>query len=103
MVVHDRPQTPKNTGFWGFTQPPGAVQPRYSRGHNETRTCNMCPSLIQIGLKTAEKNSAQTNKQTDKQTNRHYKNNGHLAVNQNFQMTLLRTQRHILYHYHRQH
>jgi len=46
----------------------------------------MCPSLIQIGLKTAEKNSAQTNKQTDKQTDRqtdrHYENNGHLAVNQ---------------------
>jgi len=38
----------------------------------------MCPSLIQIGSKTAEKNSAQTNKQTD----RHYENNGHLAVNQ---------------------
>jgi len=34
----------------------------------------MCPSLIEIGSKTAEKNSAQTN--------RHYKNNGHLAVNQ---------------------
>jgi len=30
----------------------------------------MCPSLIQIGSKTAEKNSAQTNKQTDRQTNR---------------------------------
>jgi len=34
----------------------------------------MFPSLIQIGSKTAEKNSAQTNiqtnKQTDKQTNR---------------------------------
>jgi len=45
----------------------------------------MCPSLIEIGTKTAEKNSAQTNKQTDKtnrQTNRHYENNGHLAVNQ---------------------
>jgi len=25
----------------------------------------MCPSLIEIGSKTAEKNSAQTNKQTD--------------------------------------
>jgi len=46
----------------------------------------MYPSLIQIGSKTAEKNSAQTNKQTDKQTNkqtnRHYENNGNLAVNQ---------------------
>jgi len=38
----------------------------------------MFPSLIQIGSKTAEKNSAQTNRQTE----RHYENNGHLAVNQ---------------------
>jgi len=38
----------------------------------------MCPSLIQIGSKTAKKNSAQTNRQK----NRHYENNGHLAVNQ---------------------
>jgi len=38
----------------------------------------MCPSFIEIGSKTAEKNSAQTNRQT----NRHYENNGHLAVNQ---------------------
>ena len=37
----------------------------------------MCPSLIEIGSKTAEKKSAHTNKQTD----RHYGNNGHLAVN----------------------
>jgi len=43
----------------------------------------MCPSLIQIGSKTAEKTlHKQTNRQTDKQTNRHYENNGHLAVNQ---------------------
>ena len=41
----------------------------------------MCPSLIEIGSKAAEKNSAQTNKQT----NRHYENNGHLAVNQQYQ------------------
>ena len=41
----------------------------------------MCPSLIEIGSKTAEKNSAQTNKQTDRQTDRHYENNGHLALN----------------------
>jgi len=34
--------------------------------------------LIEIGSKTAENNSAQTNRQTD----RHYENNGHLAVNQ---------------------
>ena len=30
----------------------------------------MCPSLIEIGSKTAEKNSAQTYRQTDRQTNR---------------------------------
>jgi len=43
----------------------------------------MCPSLIEIGSKKAEKNSKLcTNKQTDKQTDRHYENNGHLAVNQ---------------------
>ena len=42
----------------------------------------MCPSLIEIESKTAEKNSEQTNRQTDKQTDRHYENNGHLAVNQ---------------------
>jgi len=36
----------------------------------------MCPSLIEIGSKTAEKNSAQTNRQTNKQTYRHYENNG---------------------------
>jgi len=35
----------------------------------------MCPSLIEIGSKTAEKNSAQTNRQTD----RHYENNGHFG------------------------
>jgi len=34
--------------------------------------------LIEIGSKTTEKISAQTNRQTD----RHYENNGHLAVNQ---------------------
>jgi len=40
--------------------------------------CSLCPSLIEIGSKTAEKNSAQI----DRQTNRHYENTGHLAVNQ---------------------
>ena len=28
----------------------------------------MCPSLIEIGSKTAEKNTAQTNRQTNRQT-----------------------------------
>jgi len=34
MVVHGRPKTPKNTSFFGVTQPPGVVQPLYSMGHN---------------------------------------------------------------------
>jgi len=63
MVVHGRSKTLK-IQVLGVTQPPGVVQPLYSRGHNLTRTCNVCPSLIQIGSKMAEKNSAQTNKQT---------------------------------------
>ena len=33
-VVHGRPKTPKNTSFWGVTQPPGVAEPLYSRGHN---------------------------------------------------------------------
>jgi len=56
----------------------------------------MYPSLIEIGSKTAEKNSAQTNrqtnrqtdKQTDRQTDRHYENNGHLAVNQQYMRSI---------------
>jgi len=37
MVVHGHPKTPqntRNTSFLGVTQPPGVVQPLYSRGHN---------------------------------------------------------------------
>jgi len=63
-------------------QPPGVAQPLYS---TRTQTYNICPSLIEIGSKTAEKNSAQT----DRQTNRHYENNGHLAVNQYTQESTL--------------
>ena len=65
------PQNPTNTSVLGVTQPPGVAQPLYSRGHNYTQTYNICPSLIEIGSKTAEKN-----KQTNRQTNRHYENNG---------------------------
>jgi len=65
QIVFFSPKTPKNTSFLGVTQPLGVAQPLYSRGHNKTQTYNMCPSLIEIGSKTAEKNSAQTNRQTD--------------------------------------
>jgi len=78
------PKAPKNTTFLEVTQPPGVAQPVYSRGHNQTQTYNICPSLIEIGSKTAEKNSAQTNRQTY----RHYENNGHLAVNQQYEVTV---------------
>jgi len=27
MVVHGRPKTPKNTSFWGVTQPQGPYSP----------------------------------------------------------------------------
>ena len=43
---------------------------------------------MKIGSKTAEKNSAQRNKQT----NRHYENNGHLAVNQKLEKSIRREQ-----------
>jgi len=59
------PKTPKNTSFFRVTQPPGVAQPLYSRGHNYTQTYNICPSLIEIGSKTAEKNCTQTDRQTD--------------------------------------
>ena len=72
------PKPPKYK-FLGVTQPPGVAQPLYSRGHNYIQTYNICLCLIEIGSKTAEKNSAQTK---NRQTNRHYENNGHLAVNQ---------------------
>jgi len=61
------PKTPKIQIFYGHPAPRG-----------RTALYNICPSLIEIGSKTAERNSAQTNRQTD----RHYENNGHLAVNQ---------------------
>ena len=79
------PKIPKNASVLGVIKPPGVAQPLYYRGHNQTQTYNICPSLIKIGSETAEKNSAQTNKQT----NRHYENNGHLAVNQLIKISLL--------------
>jgi len=62
------PKTPKKYTFLGVTQPPGDAQPLYSREYNQTQTYNIYLSLIEIGSKTAEKNSAQTNRQTNIQT-----------------------------------
>ena len=68
-IVFLSPKTHKNTSFLKVTQPPGVAQPLYSMGQNQTQTYNMCPSLIEIGYKTAEKNlHKQTNRQTDRQT-----------------------------------
>ena len=76
-------KTPKNTSFLGATQTPGVAQPLYSRDTTTPRhiTCVLVWSKSdQRRLRKTLHN--QTNKQTDKQTNRHYENNGHLAVNQ---------------------
>ena len=73
------PKTPKNTSFQGSPISQGSHSP-YILGDTTRPRHITCPSLIEIGSKTAEKNSAQTNRQT----NRHYENNGHLAVNQYF-------------------
>jgi len=63
------PKTPKIQVFRGHPAPGVAhSQPLYSRGHNQTQTYNICPSLTEIGSKTAEKNCAQTNRQTNRQT-----------------------------------
>jgi len=76
---------PLKIQVFGGHPAPGVVQP-YILG-DTTRPGHV--TCVQIGSKTAEKNSAQTNKQTnkrtDRQTNRqtdNYENNGHLAVNQ---------------------
>ena len=70
-------KTAKNKFLW-VTQPQGSHSPYILGETTITQTYNICPSSIEIGSNTAEKNSAQTNRQTD----RHYENNGHLAVNQ---------------------
>ena len=59
----------------------GSHSPYILGDTTRARHITLCPRLIEIGSKTAEKNAAQTNKQTDRQTDRHYENNGHLAVN----------------------
>ena len=61
------PKTPKIPVFMGHPAP-GVTQPLYSTGDNQIQTYNIRPSLIEIGSKTAEKNSAQTNRHTNRQT-----------------------------------
>ena len=82
-MVHGRPQTPKNTSFFGSPSPQGSHSLYILR--DTTRPGHVTYVLVwsksdQRRLrKTLHK---QTGKQTDKQTDRHYENNGHLAVNQ---------------------
>ena len=56
------PKTPQKYKFLGSPSPQGSHSP-YILG--DTTRHITCPSLIEIGSKAAEKNSAQTNKQTD--------------------------------------
>ena len=77
-VGRDSFWAPKPLKMQVFTGHPAPRGRPYILG-DTTRPRHMCPSLIEIGSKTVEKNSAQTNRQTD----RHYENNGHLGVNQN--------------------
>jgi len=64
-----RPKTPKNTSFLGVPQPQGSHS-RYILGDTTRPRHITCPSFIEIGSKTAEKNSAQANKRTDRQTDK---------------------------------
>ena len=56
------PKTPKIQVF--YSSPQGSHSP-YILGDTTRPRHNICPSLIEIGSKMAEKNSAQTNRQTD--------------------------------------
>jgi len=64
------PKTPNNTSFLGLCDPwwLGRTAPIFYG--TQLDPYNICPRLIEIGSKTAEKNSAQTNKQTNNQTDR---------------------------------
>ena len=73
------PKTHKNTSFLGVTQPQGSHSP-YILG-DTTRPRHI--TYVLVWSKSDERRLRKTlHKQTNKQTNRHYENNGHLAVNQ---------------------
>ena len=79
MVVHGRPKTPKNRSFFGVTQPQGSHSP-YILG-DTTRPGHVTYALV--WSKSDQRRLWKTlHKQTNRQTDRHYENNGHLAVNQ---------------------
>ena len=79
MVVHGRPQNPKNTSFWGSPSPQGSHSPHILG--DTTRPGHV--TCVLVWSKSDRRRLRKTlHKQTDKQTDSHFENNGHLAVNQ---------------------
>ena len=71
------PRTPKNTSFLGVTHPQGSHNP-YILGDTTRRRHITC---VLVWSKSDQRRLRKT-AQTNRQINRHYENNGHLAVNQ---------------------
>jgi len=72
------PKTPKNTSFLGVTQPQGSHSPYILRDTTRPRHV----TYVQVSSKSDQRRLRKTSAQTNGQTNRHYENNGDLAVNQ---------------------
>jgi len=71
MVVHGRPKTPQNTSLLGSPSP-------YILG-DTTRPGHVTCVLV---WSKSDRRQLRKTTQTDRHTDRHYENNGHLAVNQ---------------------
>ena len=77
------PKTPKNTSFLGLgsPSPQGSHSPYNLRDTTRPRHI----TYVQVWSKLDQRRLRKTlHKQTNRQTDRHYENNGHLAVNQLF-------------------
>ena len=73
------PQTPKNTSFLRVTHPQGSHSP-YILG-DTTRPRHI--TCVLVWSKSDQRRLRKTlHRQTERQTDRHYENNGHMAVNQ---------------------
>ena len=75
------PNSPLKYKFFRGHPAPRGRTPLYSRGHNETETYNIMSKFDRNRVKDGWE---KLHRQTNRQTNRHYENNGHLAVNQYF-------------------
>jgi len=71
------PKTPKNTSFLGVTQPQGSHSPYFLGDTTRPRLI----TYVQVWSKSDQRRLRKT-AQTNRHTDRHYENNGHLAVNQ---------------------